>query len=47
MRLTLELFDTAEIPVLLAECRRVLRSGGCPAVVAMSKRDDGGLVLRL
>jgi ubiquinone/menaquinone biosynthesis C-methylase UbiE len=44
---TLELFDTPEIPIVLAQCRRVLHKGGRLCLVAMGKRPQTNLMTSL
>jgi ubiquinone/menaquinone biosynthesis C-methylase UbiE len=47
MSFTLELFDTPEIPLVLAECKRVLKSGGRIVVIGMSRVLPEGLVMEI
>ena len=47
MSFTLELFDTPDIPCVLQECHRVLKSDGRLAVVCMTKTDPPGMAVRV
>lgn len=47
MSFTLELFPAAEIPLLLGECQRVLRTQGRLSIVCMAKKEKSNLMVRL
>lgn len=47
MSFTLELFDTPDIPCVLQECHRVLKSDGRLAVVCMTKTNPPGMAVRV
>jgi demethylmenaquinone methyltransferase/2-methoxy-6-polyprenyl-1,4-benzoquinol methylase len=47
MSFVLELFDTPEMPRVLAECKRVLKPAGRIVVVGLSKEGKNGIVLEI
>ncbi len=44
---TLELFDTFEIPVVLQQCKKVLKSRGRICIVAMSRKGKDSFVVKM
>jgi ubiquinone/menaquinone biosynthesis C-methylase UbiE len=44
---TLELFDTPEIPIVLQQCRKVLRASGRIGIVTMARRKESHLMATL
>jgi demethylmenaquinone methyltransferase/2-methoxy-6-polyprenyl-1,4-benzoquinol methylase len=47
MSFTLELFDTPEIPKVLAECKRVLKPGSRIVVVGVSREGEDGVIVHI
>src|SRR4030067_910383 len=46
MSFTLELFNAAEIQMVMSECRRVLKKGARNCVIALSRKENANLIAR-